>query len=186
MKFWIKFFIFFFYSSIVFANITDDIVKKLSETNNITFEFDQIINNQSETGKCLLVFPGKLRCIYNDKDEKEILIKNKSLYVIKHKFKRLYRYPIKSSAFNIILSKERIFKNLKLINNSNIKETTSSYFYEIKEDSGIYIKIFFNKKTKMLEGWETISYNQEPVKFVIINPEINQIINEKFILPKYN
>ena len=84
------------------------------------------------------------------------------------------------------MSKERIFKNLKLINNSNIKETTSSYFYEIKEDNGIYIKIFFNKKTKMLEGWETISYNQEPVKFVIINPEINQIINEKFILPKYN
>ena len=37
----------------------------------------------------------------------------------------------------------------------------------------------------MLKGWETISFNQEPVKFIIINPKINSIIEEKFILPEY-
>jgi hypothetical protein len=31
-----------------------------------------------------------------------------------------------------------------------------------------------------------MSYNQEPVKFTIINPKINTEFKEKFILPNYN
>ena len=185
MKFWVKFIIFLFCSNILSASVTDEILKKLNKKNNIIFEFEQIINNQTENGQCVIAFPGKLKCIYDDKDGKEILVKNKSLYVIKHKFKRSYRYPVKKSAFNIILDKEKIFKNLKLINNTDIKETANEYFYEIKENDGLYIKIFFNKNSKMLKGWETISFNQEPVKFIIINPKINSIIEEKFILPEY-
>ena len=38
----------------------------------------------------------------------------------------------------------------------------------------------------MLKGWETISYNQEPVIFNILNPIINSELKEKFILPNYN
>ena len=115
MKLLVKFIIILFYSNTLLANVTDEIVKKLDETNNISFEFEQITNNQNENGKCLLVFPGKLKCIYNSKDGKEILVTNKSLYIIKHKFKRSYRYPIKNSAFNIILNKNKILENLKMI-----------------------------------------------------------------------
>ena len=71
------------------------LLKKLNKTNNIIFEFEQIINNQNENGQCLLAFPGKLKCIYDDKDGKEILVKNKSLYVIKHKFKSSYQISCK-------------------------------------------------------------------------------------------
>ena len=186
MKLLVKFIIILFYSSTLLANITDEIIKKLDETNNITFEFEQISNNENEKGKCLLVFPGKLKCIYNSEDGKEILVTNKSLYVIKHKFQRTYRYPIKNSAFNIILNKEKILENLKMVDPSNIKETTDKYFYQIEANKGIYVKIFFGKKNKMLRGWETISYNQEPVIFNILNPVINSELKEKFILPNYN
>ena len=186
MKLLVKFIIILFYSNTLLANVADEIVRKLDETNNISFEFEQITNNQNESGKCLLVFPGKLKCIYNSKDGKEILVTNKSLYIIKHKFKRSYRYPIKNSAFNIILNKKKILENLKMIDQSNIKETPKKYFYEIQANEGIYVKIFFGKKNKMLKGWETISYNQEPVIFNILNPVINSEFKEKFILPNYS
>jgi len=186
MKLLVKFIIILFYSSTLLANITDEIIKKLDETNNISFEFEQISNNENEKGECLLVFPGKLKCIYNSEDGKEILVTNKSLYVIKHKFQRTYRYPIKNSAFNIILNKKKILENLKMVDPSNIKETTNKYFYEIQANEGIYLKIFFGKENKMLKGWETISYNQEPVIFNILNPVINSEFKEKFILPNYN
>lgn len=186
MKILIKFIIIFFYSNTLLANITDEIIKKLNETNNISFDFEQISNNQNENGKCLLVFPGKLKCVYNNKDGKEILVTNKSLYIIKHKFERSYRYPIKNSSFNIILDKKKILKNLKMFNQSDIKETSNKYSYEIQTNEGVFVKIFFNKKNKLLNGWETISYNQEPVIFNILNPVINSKFNEKFILPNYN
>ena len=186
MKLLVKFIIILFYSNTLLANVADEIVKKLDETNNISFEFEQITNNQNESGKCLLVFPGKLKCIYNSKDGKEILVTNKSLYIIKHKFKRSYRYPIKNSAFNIILNKNKILENIKMIDPSNMKETPKKYFYEIQASEGIYVKIFFGKKNKMLKGWETISYNQEPVIFNILNPVINSELKEKFILPNYS
>ena len=186
MKLLVKFIIILFYSNTLLANVTDEIVKKLNETNNITFEFEQISNNENEKGKCLLVFPGKLKCIYNSEDGKEILVTNKSLYVIKHKFQRTYRYPIKNSAFNIILNKNIILENIKMIDPSNIKETPKKYFYEVQASEGIYVKIFFGKKNKMLKGWETISYNQEPVIFNILNPVINSELKEKFILPNYS
>mgnify|MGYP001204643483 FL=1 len=186
MKLLVKFIIILFYSNTLLANITDEIIKKLDETNNISFKFEQISNNENEKGECLLVFPGKLKCIYNSEDGKEILVVNKSLYVIKHKFQRTYRYPIKNSAFNIILNKKKILENLKMVDPSNIKETTNKYFYEIRANEGIYVKIFFGKENKMLKGWETISYNQEPVIFNILNPVINSELKEKFILPNYN
>lgn len=186
MKLLVKFIIILFYSSTLLANITDEIIKKLDETNNITFEFEQISNNENEKGECLLVFPGKLKCKYNSEDGKEILVTNKSLYVIKHKFQKTYRYPIKNSAFNIILNKEKILENLKMVDPSNIKETSDKYFYQIEANKGIYVKIFFGKKNKILKGWETISYNQEPVIFNILNPVINSELKEKFILPNYS
>jgi len=186
MKLLVKFIIILFYSNTLLANITDEIIKKLDETNNITFEFEQISNNQNESGKCVLVFPGRLRCIYNSEDGKEIIVNKKSLYIIKHKFKKFYRYPIKNSAFNIIIDKKKILKNLKVINSYNIKETPNEYFYEIQAGEGIYVKIFFGKKNKILKGWETISYNQEPVIFNILKPIINNELKEKFILPNYN
>ena len=152
MKILIKFIIIFFYSNTLLANITDEIIKKLNETNNISFDFEQISNNQNENGKCLLVFPGKLKCVYNNKDGKEILVTNKSLYIIKHKFERSYRYPIKNSSFNIILDKKKILKNLKMFNQSDIKETSNKYSYEIQTNEGVFVKIFFNKKINFING----------------------------------
>ena len=185
MKFFIIFLFTIIYSFNSLGSTTDEIAKKLNETNSIIFSFEQTSNNLNEKGKCYLLFPGNLKCVYLGEEGKEILVKNNSLYIIKHKFKRSYRYPIKNSAFNIVLDKSKILENLKTINPSKIGTQNDNYFYEIRTDDGVFVKIFFNKKSKILKGWETISYNQEPVKFNIINPKINTEFKEKFILPNY-
>ena len=51
MKLLVKFIIILFYSNTLLANVADEIVRKLDETNNISFEFEQITNNQNENGK---------------------------------------------------------------------------------------------------------------------------------------
>ena len=106
MRFFIILFLIIFYPFNSFSNITDDIAKKLNETNNLIFSFEQKSNNLNEKGECYLLFPGNLKCIYSGEERKEIYVKNNSLYIIKHKFKRSYRYPIKNSAFNIVLNKK--------------------------------------------------------------------------------
>ena len=42
-----------------------------------TILFDQIINDKTEKGSCLLEFPGKLKCDYFDDKKKELIINNK-------------------------------------------------------------------------------------------------------------
>ena len=177
---------FFIYPGTLFANVTLEIEKKLKSINTVIFDFVQKTSGIQEKGKCYLSFPGQLRCIYESDEEKEVLVQNNNLYLIKHKFKRSYRYPISNSAFNIILNKNKILENLTKNNNKKIQETNDNFFYEIDTDEGIYTKILFDKNSKILTGWETISYNQEKVIFNILNPVVNQKFDEKFILPNYN
>ena len=81
-----------------------------------------------------MLFPGNLRCIYTGEEGKEIYVKNNSLYIIKRKFKRSYRYPLKNSAFNIVLNKNKILENLKSIDQSKIGSQNDNYFYEINNE----------------------------------------------------
>jgi len=148
MRFFIISFLIIFYPFNSFSNITNDIEKKLNETNNLIFSFEQESNNLNEKGECYLLFPGNLKCIYTGEEGKEIYVKNNSLYIIKHKFKRSYRYPIKNSAFNIVLDKNKILENLKSIDQSKIGSQNDNYFYEIRTEDGVFVKIFFNKKNK--------------------------------------
>ena len=89
MRFFIILFLIIFYPFNSFSNITDDIAKKLNETNNLIFSFEQKSNNLNEKGECYLLFPGNLKCIYAGEEGKEIYVKNNSLYIIKHKFEIL-------------------------------------------------------------------------------------------------
>ena len=55
----------------------------------------------------------------------------------------------------------------------------------INTENGISVKIFFDKNSKILKGWETISINQTKSKFEIIEPAINTKFSEKFSVPSY-
>ena len=54
------------------ANEKDQIIAQLNSLNSLEFTFDQLINEKTEKGSCLLEFPGKLKCNYFDDKEKEL------------------------------------------------------------------------------------------------------------------
>ena len=68
MKSFKIFIIFILLSTSLYASEKKQIVNQLKNLNSLEFTFDQIINDKTEKGSCLLEFPGKLKCDYfNDK-----------------------------------------------------------------------------------------------------------------------
>ena len=67
--------------SILTANEKDQIISQLNNLNSLEFTFDQLINEKTEKGSCLLEFPGKLKCNYFDDKKKELVINNKRLAI---------------------------------------------------------------------------------------------------------
>ena len=71
----IIFFIFFLIANPLRASIKDNIILNLKETKNITFDFEQTINNIVEKGKCTIKYPKKIFCIYKNRKKKNYCIK---------------------------------------------------------------------------------------------------------------
>ena len=55
------------------ANEKSKIINKLKNIDNIQFKFIQKTNEKVEKGKCILAFPSKLKCDYEDKNKKELI-----------------------------------------------------------------------------------------------------------------
>ena len=110
-----KFFISFFLliTTSLLANEKDQIVKQLNSLNSLEFTFDQIINEKTEKGSCLLEFPGKLRCNYFDDKKKELVINNKRLAITQKRYNKTYHYPISKSPFLNILYKDKLLEIIK-------------------------------------------------------------------------
>ena len=73
VKFFKKIFLISFFSLItssLLANEKDQIIAQLNSLNSLEFTFDQLINEKTEKGSCLLEFPGKLKCNYFDEKKK--------------------------------------------------------------------------------------------------------------------
>ena len=74
------------------------------------FIFNQIIDNKTEKGSCLLEFPGKLKCDYFDDKKKELIINKKRLAITQKRYNKTYYYPISKSPFLNILYKEKLLE----------------------------------------------------------------------------
>ena len=123
-------YIFFFNFSLNgYASEKQSIINRLSEINNFSFNFEQVTKEKTETGNCTLEFDKKLRCSYDDKLQKEIIINNKTLVILQKKYdiefpKRfsndLYNYvsipkeeyPVASKNFEQPIFDEKYFMNL--------------------------------------------------------------------------
>ena len=120
VKFFKVFIIFNLLSVSLFANEKNQIINQLNNLNSLEFTFDQIINDKTEKGSCLLEFPGKLKCNYYDNKQKEILINNKKLSVTEKRYNKTYFYPFAKSPFLDILYKENL---LDVVKSGTLKTT---------------------------------------------------------------
>ena len=181
MKKYLSLFIFLFQILPADASIKIDIINKLKQTKNINFNFVQKINEKTEKGNCTIFYPKKIFCEYFDKKGK-ILVSNGRSLVIKIKNSGAYYfYPLEKTPLNLVLDKEFLINKIEQLDFSQ-KDKDIIQFQMIENNQKI--NIYFNKKTKKLNGWEIIDIYQNKNLTTISNILENQILNEKlFLLP---
>ena len=172
-----------FFSQKSFSSTKEKIINNFVKINNISFKFQQRIDDKIEVGKCYIKYPKLIYCLYDNKDKKEMVSNGKTLVIKNNRYNKTYIYPLKATPLEYILDKEFILTKIKnlepKINNNKIE-----FLIATKKK---LISIFFNSKTYDLAGWKTIDIYQKEVIFQINNLEKNIDIDDKrFKLPTLN
>ena len=113
------------------ATIKENIIQNLKNIYNISFNFEQNINGKIENGKCVILYPKKINCIY-DSTNKKILVSNGKSLVIKTK-NSYYRYSLKKTSLNLILNKEFLLKKIRATNGREIDNKFINYKFQEEE-----------------------------------------------------
>ena len=165
------------------SSIKDDIINKLISTKNFSFNFEQNINGKIEIGNCIIEYPKKIFCKYDNINDK-ILVSNGRSLVIKNKNGSYYRYPIKRTPLNYILNKNFLINEIKTLK-ERIVEDRYVNFTIFKEQNEI--NIFFDKKNFTLVGWQILDVYQNLNITFLSSLKINQTLEENiFKLPTPN
>ena len=165
--------------------IIQKITNKFDGINNIQFDFIQTNNELIEKGSCFLSYSKKLVCRYLGDEQKEIIIKNNTLIVIKKKYQKIYYYRMANSVFATILDKKKIIKQINQIRKIAIKDNNFVVEFKNNENAGS-VRLFINKDTFNIAGWETAGYDQQPTSFIIKNSQTNVNTKEKFEVPNFD
>jgi outer membrane lipoprotein-sorting protein len=165
--------------------IIQKIASRFDDINNIQFDFIQTSNGLVEKGSCYLSYAKKLICRYLGDEQKEIIIKNNTLIVIKKKYQKIYYYRMANSVFATILDKKKIIKQIKHIRKIAIKDNNFVVEFKNNENAGS-VRLFINKDTFNIAGWETAGYDQQPTSFIIKNSQTNVNTKEKFEVPNFD
>tara|TARA_B100000900_G_C20199619_1_gene561310 strand:+ start:26 stop:574 length:549 start_codon:yes stop_codon:yes gene_type:complete len=169
-----------FFSINANASQKENIVKKLEETKNLVFNFEQNINGKIENGKCTIKYPKKIYCKYNT-NNKKILVSNGKSIVIKTN-SSFYIYPIEKTALNLLLDKEYIINKIEKLSSRNIENKFINFYFVQNETK---INLFFDKNTFNLIGWQTLDIYQN-LSITHLNSISKNVKLEKnlFKLPK--
>ena len=165
------------------ANIKENIIYNLQNTQNLNFDFEQNVNGKIETGNCTIEYPKKIFCRYNLEDKKVLISDGKSLVIIT-KFKSYYKYPIDRTPLNYILDKEFLVKKIRDLDQRIVNDELIN-FTIFKNDNEI--NIFFDKIKFNLVGWQTIDIYQNLNITYISSIQKNRILKKNlFKLPEKN
>ena len=179
-KFLIACIIFFSFILKIQANEKQSIINYLSGIQNFTFNFEQITNGKIENGNCLIVFDNKLKCNYDDKLQKEIIINNKTLVILQKRYNKIYFYPISKSPFLNILNKDKLM-NLVKKSDLIVKDNLELVFVDTDQKK---IKVFFEKENYTLIGWLIEDELQNKSYFSLkINKTNIEVDNNAFKIP---
>jgi len=176
--------IFFFNITNSLANEKLKIIQNISNIETLKFNFIQISFGKKENGTCFLKRPHFLKCIYEDKNQKELIVNRKNLIIYHKRYNKTYFYPVSKSYFVDILDKKK-FKNLILDADLNLNEAIFEIKYFAKNKGEIIF--FFDKESFNLSGWEITDLNGNYTNFKIDNLNKNQDLDNKlFSVPKIN
>jgi len=182
VKFYKVFTIFILLSVNLSADEKDQIVTQLNNLNSLEFTFDQIINDKTEKGSCLLEFPGKLKCNYFDDKKKELIINKRRLAITQKRYNKTYYYPISKSPFLNILYKDKLLEIIKS-GKLDLSDRIIKLVY-LEENE---ITVFFDKKTLDLKGWQIIDQYNNNINFSLNIVAKNDVFKKgTFKIPEMN
>ena len=174
-----KIFLFFFLLNFInhsSASIENEIINNFKKINNISFNFKQTINDKIEEGNCIIQYPKKINCTYNN-FKKKIIVSNGNSLVIKNQAgKEYFIYPLEQTAFKLILDKNLL---LRKIGKLKAKYLNEKYYLFNMESDGNLINIFFDKNSYDLIGWQTEDIYQNLVVTYIFNLKKKSKIDKK-------
>ena len=168
--------IFVFFIKPLKASIKEKIILNLKNTKNITFNFEQRINDFLEVGECTIEYPKKIFCKYDNKKQK-IMVSNGKILVITNKNKSsYYLYPLNKTPLELILDKNFLINKIEDLDFRNIE---NKYYNFTIINQNNKINIYFNSKNYNLIGWQTEDIYQNLAITFISKIKTNQEINRK-------
>ena len=158
------------------------IISQLKSLNSLEFTFNQVINDKTEKGSCLLEFPGKLKCEYFDNKKKELIINKKRLAITQKRYNKTYYYPISKSPFLNILYKEKL---LEIVKAGEIKKENQIIKLTYLDENEI--NVLFDRKTLDLKGWKIIDQYNNNINFSLNIVSKNDVYQKgTFKIPEIN
>ena len=168
----------------LFAATKQEIINNLIKTKNLTFDFKQTIGKKTEEGNCIIKYPKKIYCSYNNLNKKIMVSNGKSLVIKSQANNQYYVYPLKKTPLELILDKNYLISQIKNLEARTI-ENKYLNFTLVKKDNKI--NIFFDNQTLNLIGWQTEDIYQNLVITFIYKVKLNQKIDQNiFKLPERN
>ena len=166
------------------ASIKNQIILNLQKTNNLSFNFEQTIEDKIEEGNCIIEYPKKIYCSYNNFNKKIMVSNGKSLVIKNQVNNNYYIYPLKKTPLEFILDKEYLINQIKNLK-GRVIDNKYLNFTIVNNDNKI--NIFFDNQTLNLIGWQTEDIYQNLVITFISSIKLNQIIKKNtFQLPQMN
>ena len=171
-------------SFFVEASIKNQIINNFKNVENISFDFKQTVGEKTEKGNCIIEYPKKIYCKYDNFKKKIIVSNGRSLAIKNRATNQYFRYPLDKTPLNILLNKNYLIKEMEKLEG---KLVNGKYFQFLLDNSENQINIFFDKDSYELIGWQTEDIYQNLVITFIYNIEKNKKIKQKyFLLPDIN
>tara|TARA_B100000780_G_scaffold214844_1_gene154292 strand:- start:257 stop:823 length:567 start_codon:yes stop_codon:yes gene_type:complete len=166
----------------VFSSIKEDIISQMKLTNNLSFNFIQTIDDKKEEGKCIIKYPKKIWCKYNDSSKKIIVSNGKSLVITNLNSNSYYRYTLSKTPLVFLLDKEYLISKMRTL---EPREIDNKYLNFTFFENNNKINIFFDKLNLTLVGWQTEDIYQNLIITFISSVKTNKEIDDRiFVLPK--
>ena len=184
MKKYLIFCLIFFFNLNAHSATNQKIINHLENINSLQFKFTQKIdNNKIEKGECIILYPKKIFCEYNDIYNKILVSNGKSLVINSDKIKNYYRYPLDKTPLNFILDKKFLIS--KMNEAEDDKNYPFYYVFNFEHENNL-IRVFFDKESLDLIGWETKDIYQNLIQTFLSEININIDVEEKiFSIQKY-
>ena len=173
---YIIFIIILLYPLNIFASSKQLIKKKLENTENISFKFIQKIGEKTEQGECIISYPKKILCKYDDIYNKILVSNGRSLVINSKKIKNYLIYQLKDTPLDLILDKKFLLDKLDQV--ETIKKNDETFYFKIEHNNNL-LNIFFDKVSYEIKGWTTTDVYLNRVETNLTDMKTNIMIDQK-------